>query len=676
VRYIPGIDSYLYELLIVTIVLLCVCTFLTVRTFKYSYSWVPGLIFAFTLLLSGVIITCKNPNNTDILLSDQEQANTYLGNAISNPSISDKAIAITLEIIQINDNSSKNLNHLKVMCYLEKDTTKNIAYGDIIIFSGILKTPKCRKNPYEFDYGKYLNSKNIHYTTYINKQKWKTIGYKPENQIIAYAGKVRSLLLNTLSENGLQGDDLAVASAILLGYDDNMEDDLRQDFIRAGAMHILCVSGLHVGIIYLVFNFLLGFLRINKRGNILKAILLLIIVWLYATITGLSPSVQRAGLMISIFIISNVLHRNRDTYNTLASSALILLILKPLLLFNVGFQLSYAAVLGIITFHQPIFKLIYMRNKVLDSIWSITVLSFSAQLSTFPIAIYNFHFFPTWFWLTNLFTFPLSFLIIISGLLYITISWLPWFSLVAGKILYGLIFLLNLVVDSVKILPLSGIENIYMSLGMIFTTYLLILFVYTMLSQKRIRMLTAVIVTVLILVMQISLHNHNNHTQKRFIIYSVNNHSVLEFIDGCNQIIVTDSTIINNPELINFQIANTRAVWGLDQKMTQLSELDSLSDKIISVKDKFICFNNIKILIIDTLRTLYPIDNKLELDVVVFSGKQITDPEKLLESVKTDMIIIDSKVPPWKVYDIISICSEKEIPFHNIRKEGAFVINL
>jgi len=176
----------------------------------------------------------------------------------------------------------------------------------------------------------------------------------------------------------------------------------------AGAMHILCVSGLHVGIIYLVISFFLGFLNNTRFNNILKAILLLLTVWAYAIITGLSPSVQRASLMLSVFIIGNLLNRARDTYNTLAISALILLIIDPYLLFNVGFQLSYAAVIGIVTFHQPIYKLLYFKNTIIDKIWSITVLSFAAQMATFPIATYYFHFFPPWFWLTNLFTFPLS----------------------------------------------------------------------------------------------------------------------------------------------------------------------------------------------------------------------------------------------------------------------------
>ncbi|NQU34466.1 MAG: ComEC family competence protein [Bacteroidetes bacterium] len=676
-KYITVISNIDYGWLIVlSAILLVAVVTLTLSKIPHKYNWITGLLFGVLITISGMFISTEKLNS-EVITMHSTTPKTYFANIISNPIETNQAVKVVVRTKGINADTTNNLNVKKVLCYFAKDSVSmNLKYGDLVVFTSKLTIPVGPMNPGEFDYQSFLGMDGIFFTTYISSNNWKLIGYHPSNYVIAIAGNIRQKLLNTLSENGLTGDNYAVAAAVLLGYDDGMEQKLKQDYIMAGAMHILCVSGLHVGIIYLVLSFVLGFLRNTRFNNILRAIILLLLVWAYAAITGLSPSVQRASLMISAFIIGSLLNRHRDTYNTLAVSALLLLIFNPNLIFNVGFQLSYAAVLGIITFHQPIYRLLYFKNSIVDKIWSITVLSFAAQLATFPIATYYFHFFPPWFWLTNLFTFPLSFLIITSGLVFVITSWIPIISQLVGMALSGLIFMLNYIVGIVKFLPVSGIENIYTSLPMVISIYLLIIFTFLLIYKKKIHLLIPFFLSIIIITILMTYHSYNVLTQKKVVIYSINKHSVFEFIDGRDQVIISDSSLINSSNKLNYHLKNSRSDWGITNNMIQLPKLDTLLLNMISKRGDFILYDNLTILINNGTTKYYPLKDKLSVDLIVMCGKESTNIIVLSKVFISNNIIIDSSVPPWKRKLILKECNDLGISCHDVSTEGALVLNL
>ncbi len=675
--YIPAISNINLSIILpISIMLFLSALVLTLTNLKHRYTWLTGLIIGLLITSTGIIFTLqKSPEPIDQSITGESQ--TWLANIISNPTETNKSVKAIISVTPVKVDSSHHFKAVKVLCYLSKDSTStNLQYGDIITFTGKLAVPSGPLNPGEFDYAEYLKQNGINYTSFVRGNNWNLIGYNPAYPIMAIAGKLRQQILNVLSENGLSDDNYAVAAAILLGYDEHMENDLKQDYINAGAMHILCVSGLHVGIIYLVINFLLGFLRNNRFNNILKAILLLLSVWAYATITGLSPSVQRASLMITVFIFGNLLNRNRDTYNTLAISALILLLIDPYLIFNVGFQLSYAAVIGIITFHQPIYKLLYFKNGVIDKIWSITVLSFAAQLATFPIATYYFHFFPPWFWLTNLFTFPLSFLIIATGLAFVTTLWIPFLPGLIGSLLSGMIYLLNYVVGLVKHFPFSGIEHIYTSLPMVFLIYLLFLITYIMLSKKKLKLLFPVILVVAIISGLNTYHYYSISNQKKLVVYSINKHSAYDFIIGDKHVLITDSTLDQEKQKIDYHLKNSRTQWGIDNISHKLPKNDTVLNHMLYNNGNFLFFNGVRIFINDGSKRYYPAKSQLPLDYVIISGKKSTDLNQLLSVFNFSKIIIDSSVPWWKQKKITEVSKAQGINCYNVNTEGAIVIDL
>jgi competence protein ComEC len=676
-RFIPGLQTIPLILQFTAAILTTIIALISTYTVtSHKRRQISGIIYGLLIIITGILITSLK-TNTRINNNHYSQKSEYIANIIESPVETSKSIKALALIKNINNDSSPNKIPVKAICYFEKNNSSySLRYGDDIIFSGKLSVPQGPSNPGEFDYGKYLEENGINFSIYLRSNTWRLIGYNPSNILLAYAEMIRKHLLQALSNNGLSGDNYAVAAAVLLGYDNDMESNLKQDYIMAGAMHILCVSGLHVGIIYLVLNFLLGFLRNTKSNNILKTILLLFLVWLYAAITGLSPSVQRATLMISIFIIGNLFKRNRDTYNTLAVSATILLILNPFLLFNVGFQLSYAAVLGIITFHVPIYKLLYFKNSIIDKIWSITVLSIAAQLSTFPIATYYFHFFPPWFWLTNLFTFPLSFLIIACGFGFVILSWIPKLSMIIGWLLSKLIYLLNQSVGIVKYLPLAGIDDIHTSLTMLIFLYVAIIFSFILFTKKTGKLILPLLICLGIIISLMTNRNYQLKNQKRLIVYNIGNHYVYEFINGKSQIIIADSAIINNPSKTDYHIKNSRSMWGINSKKMIFPKKDTILNNLISVSSNLITFDTITILINQFDTKYYPQSKKLEIDIMIASGKSTSDLLQLKKAFNIKKIIIDSSVPPWERRKILKTCTELGINSHDVRTMGAFMLTI
>ncbi len=436
--------------------------------------WITGIILGFSVFLTGILLVNLKYNQQPIIPVGNNK--TYIGRVFEDPVETDKTVRTVIEIRQIVDSDTVIIKPVKTLAYFTKDSySVHLEYGDIIVFEGMLTTPEGTKNPDEFNYAKFLAVNNIHYMVFISGDNWSLLGTS-SNKLISLALNARMYLLSVLQEKGIEGDDYAVAAAILLGYDQLLESELEQDYVTAGAMHILCVSGLHVGIIYLVLNFLLGFLRRNKFQKVVKVILLMSMIWFYALLTGFSPSVQRAALMISIFIIAALSSKQKDVYNTLAASAVILLFIDPFIIFNVGFQLSYTAVLGILMFYKPIAGIFYIKNPIIRKVWEIVAVSVAAQLGTFPLAAHYFHFFPTYFWLTNIFIFPLSFAIVGAGMLLIAISWIPVISNFMGIVLSGFVYVLNLIVGSVKLLPYHGVYDLYFPWIKVVLVYIFILF--------------------------------------------------------------------------------------------------------------------------------------------------------------------------------------------------------
>ncbi len=462
-------------LLIITTATLTICVAVLHFFNKYSFYFIKGIITHLTFISFGILLTVNY-----ISSNSNESLNDYKGYIIGeiseDPKISEKTTTIKLNILAVKNNTIWQSVEGKTLLYIENDErTQTLNAGHKIIFSPVLSSIENKGNPEEFDYKKYLTYNLIYNADFITGDDWQVLD---DNFNTGFQNKMlnfRQSLIANLEENGLSNDELAVVSALALGYKDKLSDEIRHSYSSSGAMHILAVSGLHVGIIYGILLFIFSFLK-SKRLKYLKTAFIIIFIWLYATLTGLSPSVSRAALMFSIMALGNLQNRSAGSLNAIALSAFILLIINPLNITNIGFQLSFAAVVGIILLYPKIYGILEVKNKWLDKVWSLTAVSVAAQIATAPIGLFYFHQFSNYFILSNYLLIPLSTLAIWICILAFIFSGFGFIAPFIVKALSLIVKAMNSVSGGIEALPFSVTEDIYISTPQLFVLYFVIIF--------------------------------------------------------------------------------------------------------------------------------------------------------------------------------------------------------
>ncbi len=660
-------------LLILTGVLSFTAYLLYRKNRSWKWRWLNGMLFILAVMSVGVFLTNMKLEKDTSFLNSNEQ--NYVAKVVSEPVSTEKSVKMILRLERTVSEDTIRINGTRVMAFFHRDSlSRKLQYGDIIVFKGKPVAPEGPKNPEEFDYAAFLALNDVYAMVFLRQDDWNLLGSE-EGSIYVLAARTRNYLLRALQENGVTGNNYTVAAAVLLGYDQLMDPELEQKYVTAGAMHILCVSGLHVGIIYLVLSFILGFLRRNRVQKIIKVVLLLILIWFYALLTGLSPSVLRSSVMITLFILATLLARYKDVYNTLAASAVLLLLFNPLLIFNVGFQLSYTAVLGILMFYQPIYNIVYLKNKVADKMWSIVAVSAAAQLGTFPLAAHYFHFFPPYFWLTNIFIFPLSFAIIGTGMAFMIFSWVPVVSGVLGTVLSAFVYLLNYVVGLVKHLPLNGIYDLYYPWPKAVLMYALILLAIPLLLQRKVKLITPALIVILLLVSLNTRHKYQVLKQKKIVVYSISGHSVYDFISGNKHVLLTDSELLAEPQKLDFHLDNSRISWGLDKNNLPVDEEIENYTLDLFYDGRFGVFGPVKFMVWNE-KKLYRTDQPIQVDYVISAGRRKSDLSLLNDIVEFDYLIIDSSVPYWKLKQLSEQAEDLNIRYFDVKAQRAFIAEI
>ena len=472
--------------------------------------------------------------------------------------------------------------------------------------------------------------------------------------------------LLTHLERYFQNEELAVISALLLGYKDLLDRETIMIYSSSGAMHVLAVSGLHVGIIYLLLNSLFLFFEKFKYGKYLKAVLLILSLWAYALLTGLSPSVLRATTMFSFIIIGSALNRETNIYNTLAASAFVLLLYNPYILLQVGFQLSYAAVLGIVYLQPKLYKLMYTKHWLLDKIWAITTVSIAAQLATFPLGMYYFHQFPNYFLLSNLFVIPLATFIIGGGVLLFAISAIPFLSGFLAFVVNKILLLLNFSVQWVENLPYSLSLGICITVIETIIIYSIIILFFSSIIKRKARLFQmSFTLAILFMTLQIE-EQYRTGKQQYFIVYDAPKERAIDFVDGNQNYFIADENLNKDKSKMRFHIMHYR--WERRVKQSTLFP-DFFSKQNYFRNGNYIQFFDKSILLLDTEFKKPTNISDLQFDYIVISNKAKLD----LENITCNQVIIDSSVPNYRWEQIKKECLKLDIPFYNVNTQGAFL---
>jgi competence protein ComEC len=369
-----------------------------------------------------------------------------------------------------------------IVFYL-KNEGNGVLKGDVVLLTSILNKIKNNGNPGEFDAENYWAKKGIFFTAFVGPEDYKLIEHQPENWLMRGMESCRIYLSESLSEN-LKGRELAIAQALILGDKSLLDQEVKNSFTNTGAMHVLAVSGLHIGIIMQILMLVLGYFpRIISRKKALAAVL--VVMWIYAFITGLSPSVVRAVFMFSVLVIAQLFGKQYHTINALFFTGFALCLADPFVIYDIGFQLSFLAMLGIFLLYKPIDELIYIENKWIRKVWEGTAIGFAAQLMTTPLSLYYFHQFPNYFILTNIGLMASSGLILGTGIFLFTTSWWKALSKITGIVLTWIIFLSLAFIEWVEALPGGVAYGFRLSLLTVAGFTLLVLVLFLMIHKKQ-----------------------------------------------------------------------------------------------------------------------------------------------------------------------------------------------
>ncbi|MEQ8905004.1 ComEC/Rec2 family competence protein [Ekhidna sp.] len=578
----------------------------------------------------------------------------------------------------ITKSDSIHLTEGIIHLYVRKDSSGNsLKYGDQLnIYGGFYPVPG-PDNPDEFNYQLYLKRQNIYSHAFVKTSDIKVNGNYPQNRFLSWAYSLREVAAQTIDKNIQNPRENGIAKALLIGIKDYLDNDVKQAYSSAGAMHVLAVSGLHVGIIFLIIKLFLGRLRAyGKWGKYAFGFISVFIIWLYATVTGLSPSVLRAATMFSLVAISQASVREGNIYNTLGFAAFILLIFDPYLIYSVGFQLSFAAVIGIVYLQPKLYRLLDFRLWLTDKAWAITCVSIAAQLATFPLSVYYFHQFPTYFLASNLIVIPAAFIMLVGGMSMLIIE--PIYeslSTVIGQLLGHFMWLINEMISYVDILPNSLIEWIYIDQMGLLLTYSI---VFTLIAGFHYRSFKTIFVSASLAITFIGWTFFSNLAQSKrqeLVFYEISNKLAIDHIDGHQARLYLDEFKNEELELLSFQINPHRLSSHLQPIAESFSVLDSTGFKEINeIKAGMIAGK--RFLILDS--TTFHVDFKkiIETDFIVINNQAIKSLKWLKEHFSFETVIISNRNSNYYSRKMKDQATSLDIKIHSLKADGSLKIDL
>ncbi len=645
---------------------------------RYSLRWVFGVWVSLVLFVAGYHVAQYHNQLRKINhFSNFAQVEGNLLFRIIEP-VSEKTNSFQVigRVEQIlTENESQGVGG-KLMLYLQKDSlAERLKYGDYLLVENNFQELVPPKNPHEFNYARFLSYRNIFHQSYKTSDQWHATGHNRGSFLLKWSEYIRQEALKTFESN-FQGSEFAIVSALFLGYREYLDENLRREFVGAGAMHILCVSGLHVGIIFLVLKMIFAILLKLPHGKIWRAMAIILIMWMYAAVTGFSPSVLRACTMFSFVAIGQSFNRRTNIYNTLAASAFILLVLNPYMIASVGFQLSYLAVISIVWLQPYLYKQLNFKNKVLDYAWAIVTVSLAAQVATGPLSLFYFNQFPNYFLITNLAVIPMAGVIIYAAIATLVLYPIPILGYVAGKVLYFVLLALHQSVKFIEGLPYSTSTNVFISFSETIAVFLVIILLFSFLMSKIRKALVYALIFTALITVSVSARSIMREGNHKFVVYHVNNSTAIDFISGKNIVCLTCENLSDNPGRMNFHIQENRVVSGISDIIEDnLVDEGAIVNGISYIrKGSLISFGELTIFLLDGTVPRHLPKVEFEIDYLIVTGNAQISPREVLENLSPRKVVVDASNSFWNSNKWIEACTEIGVGVWPVRQKGAYLL--
>lgn len=641
---------------------------------SYPFRWMGGIFIFAVFILAGYVLTfVKTEINSSRHFSRFVRSDSKVLLQISEPLVERaKSFKTTARAIMVvNSDSAANVMGT-VLVYLKKDSVAaRLKYGDRIWVKGRFAPLPPPVNPGEFNYSRFMGFKQVYRQIFLSAGDWFLAQQKGGCRLYALLLDLRHLLLNILREHIDDEDSYAVGSSLILGMREKLDDELIKAYSSSGAMHVLAVSGLHVAILYTVFNTLLFFLDRNSKSKAAKSFINVTLIWVYAVLTGLSASVLRAAVMFTFVAMGNNLKRHANIYNNLACSAFFLLLINPYFLMEVGFQLSYLAVLGIVMLQPRLYALLYFRNWMLDKIWMITAVSIAAQVATFPLGLLYYYQFPVYFLISNLFVIPASTLILYLGVALFVLCWIPVAGAIAGFLLDKTIWLMNQVVFHIESLPFALLQGISISVPESWFIYAIVSGLVVFFYYNRNSFLITSLGALTLLIGWNAAEKILNMQQRKLIVYSVPKTTAIDFICGTDHVFIADSALLHDHDRMLFHIKHNWWDSGLRPAAACVS--DNFETAFLKRENRYIQFLHRRIILLDEDFKPAEMKEKLKVDWVIVSKNPKINVSELAQALDFRQLIFDSSNSEKNLRRWKKECRKAGIACYDVNEQGAFV---
>jgi len=656
-----GLDFSLYITLSLVIFLLFLMSFFVARRFPATKLLFTAVSLLFLMSIGFLNTKIHLPKHQDSHYSKLIRIDSTLQNAVVFQGHIIKALKSSafkdkfeFQIQSINSKPYEG----KVLLQISKRLDSDVSANSMVLGFGQMQAFKDPQNPQQFNYKDYMATQQMSHfinTEYNHLLIQKEAGFS----FLAFGEKIRSTIQNSLQKHDFSKAQLDIIQALLLGQKQDIDPETYNQFSKAGVVHILAVSGLHVGIILLILQFVTKGLLSFRYGRVLRNILVLIGIWGFATLAGYTPSVLRAAVMFSFLSIALNYRRKTSAINTLALSAVFLIMINPYLIFQVGFQLSYMAVISIVILQPRLSKLYSPRYYLDKKVWDISCVTITAQLGVLPLSLYYFHQFPGLFLVSNLIILPGLGLLLGGGIIIIALSLLDLLPETLVSIYASSLDALLWVVDWIASQESLIINDIYFTKTILISSLVLFFSLILWDSKQKFRSYFILNLSLVALLLCIYIENRDQIQQEEIVIFQTYRESQLGVLKGSHLTLFSDQSQNKDSLGLTYHLKNYKTLKGIER----IDFLEFKSSYKINPSEILFVLDSIPVYPKENFRPTY----------ILLKNSPNLNFDRLLHDLRPKQVIADGSNYKTDIERWRNSAQLLDIHFHSTWEDGAYV---
>lgn len=581
------------------------------------------------------------------------------------PIAKNKTYKIEADVMALNESGHTRKASGKIILYIKKEDFQAslLQAGGVLIITKTVQPVTNSGNPGAFDYKRYCLFQGVTHQVFLSAGDFIVTGMERQSVFRKRLIQLQQSILAIVKKFISGKDNYGIAEALLIGYREDIDRDLVQEYANTGVIHVIAISGMHLAMIYGVLLMLLKPLDKGNKRRLVKSFIILSVLWGFSFVSGAGPSILRSAVMFSFIVIGQNLNRPVSVYHSLSASAFFLLCNNPFLLWDVGFQLSYTAVLSIVIFHPSVSNWLYSSNIVLNNIWKLMAVTIAAQVLTTPLSMYHFHQLPNLFLISNLVIVPLSGIILYGEILLCLLSSVAVIARFLGDLLTYLIEKMNGFNHWLSNMPFAVTNGIDISVPEVILLYGVIIFSFVWQLQKKTTWLLWGLLCILALSVVFQYNAYAKNRRTGILVYNVPQHSAVDFFADGHFKFVGDSVLRRDDFMRNFHVTPARTAYQHSPR-EQLPRL--------WYRHPYALLDTLRIVFIDGSRELVSVPEPMVIDVAVISGGYKKSVTLIRESFNAKYFVFDGSCPRWKTQRWKNECDSLHLRRHSVQEQGAF----